>query len=67
MLVTVTSGQRDEEKPDAGLLVMMQYTGEASWGKTFPNLETAKQVAERCTAELVQKGTGAWKPRSERG
>ena len=66
MLVTISSDQRDEEKPDACLMVLRQYSGEASWGRTFPNPETAKKVAERCMAELVQKVRGTWKPRSER-
>ena len=67
MLVTITSDQRDEEKPDAALLVMMQYMGEGFWAKTFPNPATAKKMAEIGMAELVQKVTGTWKPRSERG
>ena len=66
MLVTISRGQWDEEKPDACFMVLRQYSGEAFWGRTFPNPENAKKVAERCMAELVQKVTGTWKPRSER-
>ena len=64
--VTISSDRRDEEKPDAALLVMVQYMGEGFWSKTWPNVETAKKMAEKGMAELVQKVTGTWKPRSER-
>ena len=64
--VTISSDERDEEKPDAALLVMMQYMGEGFWSKICPNSENAKKMAERGMAELVQKVTGTWKPRSER-
>ena len=64
--VTISSDQRDEEKPDAALLVMNQYMGEGFWSKICPNSENAKKMAEIGIAELVQKVTGTWKPRSER-
>ena len=67
VVVTISSDQRDEEKPEAALLVMMQYMGDGLLEQDMPQLwRTAKKMAERGMAELVQKVTGTWKPRSER-